>query len=176
MWLKLCNLNNRPIVRVPSISWTATSQASDLTITGQQLYWGAGPDGGDSYGQNPVLDERGNLHQGLTTDNLFPICVRKPTDPTQLAYATRALQANPVTGTKSVLPFCPDGFTQDARQLIVNASSGAASTDYQDGRKWAARGAINAALAVFLYLDEIERDPTQRQPLYNQCNLINVSK
>ena len=45
--------------------------------------------------------------------------------------------------------------------------------DYVDGRKWAARGAINAALAVFLYLDEIERDPTQRQPLYSQCNLIN---
>ena len=28
-----------------------------------------------------------------------------------------------------------------------------------DGRKWAARGAINAALAVFLYLDGVEHEP-----------------
>ena len=39
----------------------------------------------------------------------------------------------------------------------------------------AARGAINAALGVFLYLDQIERDPSKRQILYNQCNLIGSS-
>jgi mono/diheme cytochrome c family protein len=171
MWLKLCNLNNRPIVRVPSISWTAKSSASDLAITGQSLYWGAGPKGEDWYGQNPVMDERGNLHQGLTADNMFPICVRQPTDSTQLPLATAWLQANPVLGASgpTVIPFCPKDFVQDAYQLVVNVSG--ATNDYQDARNWAARGAINAALAVFLYLDEIERDPTQRQPLYNQCPL-----
>ncbi len=176
MWLKLCNLNNRPIVRVPTVSWTATTSPRDLTIGGTQLYWGTGPTGQDNYGQNPVMDEHGNLHQGLTADNMFPMCVRKPNDPTQLQYATAALQASPVQSAagKNVIPFCPDTFVQDANKLQVNISG--AQIDYQDARKWAARGAINAALAVFLYLDQIERDPTQRQPLYTQCSLINGSK
>jgi len=118
-----------------------------------------------------VMDDRGNLDQGLTADNLFPICVPKPTDPAQLAFATAALQASPVKG--NVIPFCPDGFLTTSNQLTISNSGGV--VDYTDGRKWAARGAINAAMAVFLYLDQIELDPTKRQPLYTQCNLLTGS-
>ena len=92
--------------------------------------------------------------------------------PAQLQYATAALQATPSLG-KNVIPFCPSGFVSAANKLVVNTSG--ASQDFQDGRKWAARGAINAALAVFLYLDSIERDPTKRQLTYNQCSQLNGS-
>jgi mono/diheme cytochrome c family protein len=169
LWLKLCNLGNRAIVRVPftdSGSWTATSKPTGLSVSGFNLYWG------DSYGSNPVMDQNGNVHQGITPDNLFPICIQKPTDATQLGYATAALQGNPVQG--NVIPFCPDGFVQPSHQLSVDSAGG--TTDFVDGRKWAARGAINAALAVFLYLDGIERDPTSRQVLYNQCNMLAGAK
>jgi hypothetical protein len=177
MWLRLCNLGNRPIVHVPVIaggSWTVgTNLASDLNVSGQLLYWGAGPSGQDWYGPNPVMDDRGNITQGLTADNPYAICVAKPSDPNQLQVATSMLGAHPVNG-KNVIPFCPDGLIQAGHQLQVTGSQG--SVDFVDGRKWAARGAINAALAVFLYLDQIERDPTLAKPLYTQCNLLGGTK
>jgi mono/diheme cytochrome c family protein len=175
MWLRLCNLHNRPIVRVPIVpggTWTATTSVSSLFVSGLQLYWAADSNGEDLYGPNPVMDHTGNVQMGVTSSNLFPICVRKPTSPTELANATHALSASPVLG-KNAIPFCPDGFLTADRQLAVDTSTG--QTDFKDGRKWAARGAINAALAVFLYLDQIERDPSKRQPLYTQCNLIAAS-
>jgi hypothetical protein len=174
LWLKLCNLGNRPIVRVPFVdgSWTASSRVTGLTVSGFNLYWAVGPNGAAYYGANPVMDQRGNVQQGVTADNTFPLCISKPTDATQLGYATAALQAGPVQG--NVIPFCPDGFVQASHQL--NVVSGGGTTDFADGRKWAARGAINAALAVFLYLDQIERNPSSLQPLYNQCNLLAGSK
>jgi hypothetical protein len=113
------------------------------------------------------MDQLGNVHNGLTSDNLFPICVSKPSDPTQAQIATSVLKAKPVLG-KNVIPFCPDGFVQASHKLTIDP----VTTDNVEGRQWAARGAINAALAVFLYLDGIENDPSKRQPLYTQCNLI----
>jgi hypothetical protein len=74
------------------------------------------------------------------------------------------LAAHKVRG--NTIPFCPDGLVSPDNQLAAEAG------EFKDGRKWAARGAINAALAVFLYLDQIERDPTKRKPLYNQCDLL----
>ena len=175
MWLRLCNLGNRAIVHVPVLpggTWSATSSATSLTVNGYRLYWASGPNGEDYYGANPVMDQLGNLATGVTSDNLFPICIQKPTDAPQLQIATRALQASPVLG-KNVLPFCPDGFMQASNQLAVDTSGSA--PDFQDGRKWAARGAINAALGVFLYLDQMERDPSKKQVLYTQCDLIGRS-
>ncbi len=176
MWLRLCNLGNRPIVRVPEVTggtgngWTATSGVGDLGISGFSLYWGQDPSGNDWYGANPVMDQNGDVVTGLDpATNLFPLCVQKPTDATQLQIATAALQAGKVLG-KSAIPFCPDGFIQSSRRLAVN--SDVSPPDYTDGRKWAARGAINAALAVFLYLEGIESNPAARQPLYTQCSLL----
>ncbi len=171
MWLRLCNLNNRPVVRVPVVpgaGWTSTTRATDLTIYPEDLYFATGANGEDYYGANPVLNERGTIDQGVNASNLFAICVAKPSDPAQLALATAALQAAKING--NAIPFCPDGFVTAAHKLAVNADE--SPVDYVDGRKWAARGAINAAMAVFLYLDAIEKDPSKRQPLYTQCNLL----
>jgi len=174
MWLRLCNLGNRPIVRVPTAPqgiWKATTSVNDLVISAYSLYWGTSPTGADSYGPHPVMDDRGSLEQGLTPGNLFPICVQKPSDPAQLPFADQALQASAVKG--NVIPYCPDGFVTAGNQLTIANNGGV--VDFTDGRKWAARGAINAAMAVFLYLDQIESDPTKRQPLYTQCNLLGGS-
>jgi mono/diheme cytochrome c family protein len=174
MWLRLCNLNNRQIVRAAVLQggWTAAADAGNLQVNGTKLYWATDANGKDLYGQNPVLDHTGNVQMGVTPDNLFPICVPKPTDPTELQNATTALQAKPALG-KSPVPFCPDGFLTTSNQLVVDDSTGQSIS--VDGRAWAARGAINAALAVFLYLNNIESNPSQRQPLYTQCNLLGTS-
>jgi hypothetical protein len=48
--------------------------------------------------------------------------------------------------------------------------------EYQEGRfllhdvqRWSIRGAINAGLAVFLYLDALERGQIQPEPPFNKC-------
>jgi mono/diheme cytochrome c family protein len=177
MWLRLCNLGNRQIVRVarpPSNSWTPDMDAGSLFVDQNALYWATDPtSGADFYGPNPVMDHRGSVETGVTAANLYPLCVQKPTDPTQLQYATQVLQRGQVLKTNTI-PFCPDGFVQASHKLTVDAD--ASPTNYIDGRKWAARGAINAALAVFLYLNGVENNPAQRQPLYSQCNLIGTGK
>jgi hypothetical protein len=166
MWLRLCNLGNRQLVHVLNIAgnWTAGTSANSLSANGNNLYWA------DSYGANPVMDQNGNIQTGVSSDNLFPMCVLPP-KPDQLQLAQNALQASPVL-KMNVIPFCPDGFAVTANQLEVTGIGTGATPDFVDGRKWAARGAINAALAVFLYLDQMERDPTKQQPLYTQCNLL----
>lgn len=180
MWLKLCSLGNRPIVRVadPSTNWTAdaTASANGLQVDGYHMYWGdaKGADGKSLFPDNaPVMDHRGRIHQGLTADNPFPICVEKPQDPQQLAYADAALKTIAVGGTGAVIPYCPPGFVSEANRLKYVEGTGGAFTDAQ---RWAARGAITAAMAVFLYLDQIERDPAKRKPLYNQCELLGGKK
>jgi mono/diheme cytochrome c family protein len=171
MWLRLCSLGNRPLVRVPLLNgnsndghWSASTSTDDLSLSGYSLYWG------DTYGANPVMDQNGVVQTGIDSNVEFPICIQKPTDPTEAATAAAWLGAHKVGHTSqadgTAIPFCPDGLVTDAHKLQTTSS------DFTDGRAWAARGAINAALAVFLYLDQIERDPTTRQPLYSQCNLI----
>jgi mono/diheme cytochrome c family protein len=173
MWLRLCNLGNRPVVRVPLLSgshnnghWDAQSSPGDLTVSGYRLYWGADAQGGDLYGPSPVMDHLSNIATGLSSDNFLPLCIEKPSDATERAAADQFLAKYHVRG--NAIPYCPDGFVSPAHQLQFSANP----VDFVDGRKWAARGAINAALAVFLYLDGIERDPGKRQPLYTQCNLL----
>jgi hypothetical protein len=113
-----------------------------------------------------VMDHHGNVKTGLTTDNYFPLCTPKPTDPTQRAAADTFLAAHSIRGNP--VPYCPDGFVTPARNLKTQKDP----LDFTDGRKWAARGAINAAQAVFVYLDHIERNAAARKPLYNQCKLL----
>ena len=173
MWLRVCNLGNQPVVRVlnPAGGWTATTDVANLTLTKYNLYAATDSTGKDVYGANPVMDQSGNIQTGVTPQNLFPLCVLKPSDPTQLQYATAALQAAPAL-KENVIPFCPAGLIQPSNRLKIDNDTG----ENVDGRKWAARGAINAALAVFLYLDGVERNPAQRQPLYTQCNLIGTGQ
>ncbi len=175
LWLRLCNLNNRPIVRVPIVTrgWTTSTSPGELIIDGYSLYWGdaKGADGKSLYPDSaPVMDDHGRIHRGITADNPFPICVEKPSDPAIVSHADTVLKALAVSGTGPSIPYCPDGFVTAANQLGFDASS--PDHSFFDAERWAARGTINAAMAVFLYLDQIERDPSKRKPLYNQCELL----
>jgi hypothetical protein len=171
MWLHLCSLGNRPIIRVPiplGGTWASDSQVKDLTIDDSTEYWGADDKGNDLYGANPVMDQHGNVTTGITADNGFPLCIAKPTG-AELTHANAALAATPING--HVIPYCPDAVVQPGNKLVKDDSG-----DHVDARRWAARGAANAALAVFLYLEGIERDPSSRPIPFNQCNLLSSTK
>ena len=167
MWLQVCNLGNRPVVRVPYVTWSASTQASEINVLGSaSLFWG------DNYpASSPVMDQRGHVTNGLHPDNLFPLCIKKPSDSQELAYANQFLAAHPIGGPGGqVIPFCPPELFTAGSQLSAPIDSATSTYNYIDGKKWAARGAINAGVAVFLYLDKVERGlPTK--PLYDQCEM-----
>jgi mono/diheme cytochrome c family protein len=188
LWLKVCTLNNRPVVRVPvpENRWTLVKDGTNLAIRPlQSLFWG------DGYPANaPVLDNRGRIVSGVRPDNLFPLCVQKPGDPTEAAAADAFLQTNPVGGSGgSVIPYCPPELfasATDAGGNVLHDDAGSvvrkwqlASTvnsngtlAYTDANDWAIQGAINAGEAVFLYVDQVAKGLVTPKPLFNQCDLL----
>ena len=119
MWLRLCNLGNRQIVRALQIqgNWTATTNPANLYANGINLYWArASPTGDDWYGGNPVMDHVGNLQTGVAPSNLFPMCVRPPKDAAQAQLAQAGAPSFTVAG-KNVIPLCPDGFATPVHQV-----------------------------------------------------------
>jgi hypothetical protein len=94
MWLRLCSIGNRAVVRVllPQLQSqtgpdgrTSTATCSGLGIDPRSLYWGdaVGADGASVFAGATVMDQRGNLVSGIDAGNLQPTCVKYPTDPSR---------------------------------------------------------------------------------------------
>jgi hypothetical protein len=152
MWLRLCNLNNRPVVRV---------LGSDSKVSATNLYWG------DAYPATaPIMDQYGKVTNGIQPGNFFPLCNRNGQGP---------LVTNQQSGSAANVPACPASlFGNDAQNLlkVVETPPGSGVFDTVDARVWAARGAINAAASVFLYLDGVAKGTVVPQPPYNQCEKL----
>jgi len=163
-WMRLCSLNNRQVVRALTpwvTSWSLVTDPGKMAISPINLYWG------DAYPATAqVLDHRGHVVTGLTKDNLFPMCVLRPTDPNDAALADAFLAANPING--STIPYCPTQILKD--QLKYDTPS--TGIVYTDAIDWAVRGAINAGLGVFLYVDGISKGTIVPKPAYNQCEQL----
>jgi hypothetical protein len=187
MWLRLCALGNRPVVRVagPANNWTMDTQAKDIQITkGVGAYWADGDASGPSYPATaPVMNDRGQLVTGIDNDdasptkNVFPVCIRKPSDPQQLMYADRFLDANHIGGPSGPrAPYCPaELFATDSSgqpKFVLDVESVNGTTTYVDAQKWAVRGAINAGLAVYVYLTQLESGQVTPLPPYDQCESL----
>jgi hypothetical protein len=97
-----------------------------------------------SYPANaPVGNASGGVDSSLTAANAWPWCV-VPKPGTE-AYAA-----------EQGLPVCP---------------STVSYWRTADGSRWAVRGAINAGLAVYLYLQGLEKSAAP-DPDYDQCELL----
>ena len=194
LWLELCSLGNRPVVRVlvpTSGTWDqyTTPDALEIRPT-QSLFWGGDDAGGTPYPADaPVLDQRGRVVDGrslVTTaqkpvpDNVFPVCIQQPTDPVQAGLVESFRQMHKVygpQGASNLVPYCPaslfetttDAMTGDTVMRWRLADNG--GEDLTDVNKWATRGAINAGLAVFLYIDQLSKGLNPKPP-YNQCESL----
>ena len=137
----------------------------------------------------PVMDQRGHIVNGITADDVFPICVRQPADAAQAKIADDWVNANPVRtpeGSANKIPYCPkelfetvsgpvDGVSGQptiVQRWVVPSSIVGGNPSYDGANRWADRGAINAGLAVFLYVDQLSKGLVQPQVLYNQCALL----
>ena len=179
--LKPSQLRIASIARLPG----GNPQTNGDGLIHQSLYWGDGRDaqGNPSYPPDaPVMDHRGHVRAGISAENYFPLCVRRPTDPTEKGRADAFLQSHPVGGAGGdIIPYCPDAlFAKNAdgseRWPLANPTDPETGMShfYTDANHWANRGAINAGLAVFLYVDQLSKG-TAPKPLYNQCELLGGS-
>jgi hypothetical protein len=205
-WMKICTLNNRPLIHVlvpgatgsPELvplplnpqpaDWTTYwSGQTGLFVAGASLYFGTDGAGAPVYPSgSPFMDQRGQVSTAdlATSGNLFPMCVREPPSGSDAHAAADALLqklAENSTGG-NVIPYCPDALFAAATDANGNAiakwrlstpKDSNQNTTFPDASNWALRGAINAGLAVFLYVDQISQTGMPH-PLYNQCELLST--
>jgi hypothetical protein len=111
----------------------------------------------------PVGNDKGGVDPSLGTavdqPNLWPWCVDDSgATPAQEAW----LQSN-------TMPICPPSVLQNTASCVSSNTSGECFWTEQ-GNRWAVRGAINAGMSVFLYVESIEGPGPA--PDYNQCTLL----
>ncbi len=111
-----------------------------------------------------VGNQRGEIERGLSPSNVAPWCLKPTTDSERLeehaALEARMRQAGKIE-TAEGLPICPSDF-----DIVRDGISVA------DGRQWTIRGAANAGLAVFLYLDALAKGQVQPTVGYDQCEAL----
>jgi mono/diheme cytochrome c family protein len=157
IWLRLCTLNNPP----PVIAYLTDGHHFPQVTSGQStspfvLSRAAfGPDAGVGNG-NVVGDENGNVHPALTTANLHPWCV------TSLSSVPDCLNQGETPCTAHT-PICP-------LPVFDPANSDWVTLDSDLVTQWKLRGAINAGLAVFVYLDDLTRSKAPAQATFDQCD------
>jgi hypothetical protein len=125
----------------------------------------------ESYGSNAVGDQNGSIRLGLRDydGNTAPWCVRTPEDvsvKTMLdAYWTKQ------HGGPRGVPYCPEklfskSVTPDGQEVENNRY-----TDV-DVLNWTRRGAMNAGLAVYLYLEALAKGEAEPPLSYNACEKL----
>ncbi len=173
LWLRLCTLNNPPPVHVvqitnpnvlhgPYIRQFTDDPASLHAAAFAENYPPNTLIGNDQGATETTL--AGNCGPGtgqscISPTNLWPWCVdvssltAAVTDTTAAALQAYASSLN--------LPMCPDALQQPAHWWMAES----------DGNVWAVRGAVNAGLSVFLYLQWLETQSSP-PPDYDQCTQL----
>jgi mono/diheme cytochrome c family protein len=159
LWHHVCARDNPPPIRALQVG--GTEESRNLTGSEFDLYWPA------SYPATAAIgDDRGRSQPQLKGDNIFPWCVVAPSDPSMAEWV-----AAQKTFDQKPLPICPAEFLTAENQFKVELDD-QARYHYPDAQKWALRGAINAGLAVFVYLDDLIGNDTPANPRFNECELL----
>ena len=142
---------------------------ADLVIYGSHgdFIGGDGDASGPSYLSLPlpVLNHRAKVVSGIDSNNLFPMCIRKPADPEQAALADSFLKANPVGGaggaihSSFVRPSCSRGDSTGQNEKFLLSSTYRHTTMASRSTMTARNGRREARstreMAVFVYLDQL---------------------
>jgi mono/diheme cytochrome c family protein len=170
LWLRMCSIGNPPPVHILQIDPLAFHQidvTSILDESGKLVVSGANAARKGSLlaqsvypaGQ-PIGNERGGTDSSLQPTNEWPWCIddtgATPSQEQWLASAGGVV--------------CPRAVIT-ASQACDSDSPPASCTSNDDANAWAVRGAVNAGLSVFLYLQSLEKQSSP-PPDYNQCELL----
>jgi hypothetical protein len=159
LWTKVCGLHNA--LRVQKISFFdglgefhAKVNAGFYTAP---LCTAPGTPAGCFPSDAPVGDERGRIRPKLDADNLYPWCL----DPANVDAAQLTAFAAEFGVGGNPLPICPSSWVPP-----LDAES---QLDAQI--RWENRGAINAGLSVYTFLDQFVQGKV-KHVLYDQCELL----
>ena len=176
LWPKLCSINNPPPVRAvyAVISDTGTISAWKARIASD--FYPAEKYPSDA----PVVDHQGRLVTGVTPENLVPWCIRQRKSDKDKTALDKALDANRLPdGSK--MPYCPASLVAPSDNVPEDENHLLQLNDELDmSNYWATRGAINAGLAVFRFLQAatgdkpvvIDGKPYTPKPRYDRCDLL----
>jgi len=106
------------------------------------------------YGEHPVMT-RGGVVTGVPVGEPEAWCVVKPTNEVDLAVADEFLSAN--ASPSGPVPYCPEG---------------AALMEPAAIKRYTLRGAMNAGMAAFVYLDAVSRGEIEPNLQYDECHLL----
>ncbi len=170
-WQRICTADNPPPVRVVQLKQTKDGDGilGKGMLVQESIY-----DPAAYPPLVPVGTHSGTVSLGgIEPGNRLPWCIDPQngkftgnfTEAEKLANITAYAQANPTGGQP--LPLCPSQLF-NAVPVMGGVS---VSPEWLLERKltWARRGAINAGLAVFLYLDGIARGTIIPKVNYDQC-------
>lgn len=161
MWQRLCGFDNAPPIRVIDVISDGAGVA-DFLYGPVNLY-----DRAAYPSSAPVGTHDAQVASGVSSTNRLPWCLRagnNTTDASLQAYAN----SHPLGGKP--LPICPQQMFQDI-SVLGGASVSPIWTEERI-TTWARRGAINAGLAVFAYIDAVARGTTLPKPGYDQCESL----
>jgi mono/diheme cytochrome c family protein len=164
MWERLCAFQNPLPVRVVTATQYDATQgprfrvpvvpAGDNTPAIYDVYKR------DAYGSGAVGDERGGVRPALDDTNQAPWCIREP-DAKLRVEVDKFWTDHGGGGTQP--PYCPQALVVEANRLTEDAVTA-----------WTQRGAMNAGLSVFLYLDALGKGEKKRLPEYNRCEELSA--
>lgn len=156
LWDALCRVGNPLPVRL--VSFETTGEDDFFYVSG--LYRRSAYPPGDRVGDDTGP---GGPGQTLRPENAAPWCVVRPTHP-ELAPAFEQY----LERTGQDLPLCSDAVASlDAAGRIRQGDNSSEGDD--DVERWAIRGAMNAGMAVFVYLDALSKGEVSAKPAYNHC-------
>jgi hypothetical protein len=107
---------------------------------------------------------RGAPQLGIQPGNAAPWCVQR--SDTEVFNMQFEAEWAKYAGSDVAPPYCPDAFLKDANGVEQNI----VPADELD--RWAARGAMNAGMAVFLYLEALAKGEKQRPVPYDHCEQL----
>lgn len=152
LWEALCTFDNPAPIHTVYLTGNSTAP----------VYTTANFYNASAYPANTAVGNVvGGVDSALLPDNSFPWCVLQPADAAGQAYLD-ALRGS--DGKK--LPICPTTLLEPANQWPVTAA-GEPELD-----RFATRGAINAGLAVYAYVDRMVSQGKGRLPGFNECELL----
>lgn len=153
MWQSLCNIDNPSPVRGVVVNGARVDQPDSAKFTAYSLKLYRR----EHYPANvPIGNHSKGIDSTLKSDNLFPWCLIKDSEAKAQAANEVAAQYYGINGTP--LPFCPDSLAGH-------------EMEYEETHAWATRGAANAGMAVFMFLDSVSRGNV-KLVRYDQCELL----
>lgn len=155
LWEALCTFDNPAPVHTVFVSLGNANSASQLGMSRNFYNASAYP------ANTPVGNVVGGVDSSLQAGNSYPWCVIQPADAASMAYLDSLRGSD-----DKKLPICPTTLLEPANKW-TESEMGEPELD-----RFATRGAINAGLAVFAYVDRMISQGKGRIAGFNECELL----